>query len=212
MSDPVAEDLAAVTFPGDLPAGTTLLVAGAFPPPEQLLGLRALCRYGGAGDVAHVVTTTADAGTTRRQYAALPGNGPALGVVDTQSERQYMPSVYTAEPTVLTPSPGDLERLVMALSDLAGGGAPPGGTRHLLVRSLTPMLDRAPAERVGRTLERIAGFRGEDGHGFVGVDYTAHDEATLGTLERAVDGVLWVEGSPADGLRVEPDLSGRRGR
>lgn len=117
---------------------------------------------------------------------------PALALVDTTSEQQYVAAPYNEVPTVFLPSPGDLERLVIALCDLTETRPPPSESRHLVVRSLTPVLRAAPASRVYAVLERIAGLRAGSGISAIGLDYTAHDEKTIAELTKRVDGVLWV--------------------
>ncbi len=203
------EDEPAVSLPGSLAAGA-VLVAGPTDPAEDGLCLRALCAYRSPDDEALVVTTTEGADETRSRFEAVCPNvgGRPLAVVDTVSRREYLPSLYTEEPTVFTSSPGDLERIVLALSDLTRGGHPSSGGRHFVVRSLTPMLAAAPVERVPPVVERIAGLRTDDGYGFLGLDFTAHDEETVAELVACVDGVLWF--STADDGTVEFELRSTR--
>lgn len=202
------------TLPAALGGGMTVLVAGTVDPARHAVGLRALRRYGGDGDSAVVVTTTQGADATSDAYAAVgpDDSGPSLALVDATAGQQYVTARYDETPTASVPAPGDLERLVVALSELTATGPPSGGTRHLVVRSLTPVLRRAPTDRVCAVLDRILGLRAGDGIGVLGLDYTAHDEGTMAKLAGRVDGVLWVERRPDDRLALEFDPTRSRGR
>lgn len=180
----------------------TILVAGTVEPSRHDLGLRLLCQYGHADDAALVVTTAESADETLDRYREVcPGpDRPSLRLVDTASEEQSVTDRYGDTPVVFTPSAGDLERLVIALSDLTG---PANGTRHLLVRSLTPLLREAPTARVCRVLERVTGLRTGTGRCLLGLDYTAHDRETMAALSASVDGVLWVMRSSSRDLAFE---------
>lgn len=103
-------------------SGSTVLVASTGDPSRDALGLRILRRYGTATDTAFVVTTTESADRTIETYADLEAgtDRPSLGIVDTTSEQQSVSALYGETPVVFTPSPGDLERLVLALSELSG--------------------------------------------------------------------------------------------
>lgn len=182
-----------VAFPESLAAGSAVLVAGPTDPTVRALCLRALCRYRTPGDPTFVVATTEGADETRDRFEQVcpAGNRQTLAVVDTVSKRQYLSSIYSEEPTVFTAAPGDLERIVLGLSDLTGGRSSPGETRHLVVRSLTPLLDAAPVDRVAPVVERITGLRTDSGYAFFGLDFTAHDEETMADLAACVDGILW---------------------
>lgn len=202
-------------FPGGLTAGSTVLVATAGDPTRDAVGFRILCRYGTAGDTALVVTTGESVDPTIETFDRLcpDGERPSLGLVDTTSAEQSVSALYGGTPVVFTPSPGDLERLILALSELSGNAPPATGARHLLVRSLTPVLETASTARVCTVLDRITGIRSEAGLCLLGLDYTAHDEETMTALAGQVDGVLWVTRSPGDRLEFEyRPTSGRHGR
>lgn len=180
-------------LPEDLGGGSTVLVASAGDPSRYAVSLRILCAQGSAEDTALVVTTTESADRTIAVYDSLDAETgrPSLGIVDTTSEQQSISALYGETPVVFTPSPGDLERLVLALSELSGDTAT-GGTRHLVIRSLTPILAASSVTRVSTVLERIIGLRSETGLCLVGLDYTAHDAETMTALAGIVDGVLRV--------------------
>lgn len=182
------------TFPDGLSPGSTILIAGAVEPTMYAVGLRALCRYGHAADAAIVVTTTKSADQTFDTYETICAESDrlSLGLVDTTSKHQYVTALYSEAPVVFIPSPSDLERLVLALSELTGDRRPSNGTRHLVVRSLTPILKSSSTTRVCTVLERISGLRAGTGCCLLGLDYTAHDDETIAALIEQVDGVLWI--------------------
>lgn len=198
-------DLQVDALPDGLGGGSTVLVASAGDPSRYAVGLRILATHGTAEDTAFVVTTTESAGQTIETYEALGAKAalPSLGIVDTTSEHQSVSALYGETPVVFTPSSGDLERLVMALSDLSGNTSPSNGARHLIVRSLTPILQSASTARVRTVLARITGLRSETGLCLIGLDYTAHDEETMTAVVEHVDGVLWVTQPSPDRLAFE---------
>lgn len=191
-------------FPDSLTAGATVLVATAGRTTRTAVGLQALCGFGHAEDVALVVATTDSADRTVDRYETVCSNRtrPALELVDTTADQQVS-AMYDETPVVRTPSPGDLERLVLAVSELAEGGPPTDGERHLLVQSLTPILEVAPTDRVCTILDRMTGLRSQAGLCLLEIDYTAHDEGTMSALADRVDGVLWVSRSKSDGTTLD---------
>lgn len=58
----------------------------------------------------------------------------------------------------------------------------------------------------------VPGLRTEGGLGVLGLDYTAHAEATMERLGELADGVLWVRESPSGDIELEYDPSGERYR
>lgn len=199
-------------LPDSLSGGSTVLVATTGDPSQYAVCLRILCAQGTEEDTAFVVTTTESADRTAEIYHTLKGKtaGPTIRIVDTVSRQQSVPALYGETHVVFTPSPGDLERLVIALSDLSDSSAPNSGARHLVIRSLTPILKSSSPARVSTVLERITGLRSETGLGLLGIDYTAHDEETMAAIANIVDGVLWVtQPSPN---RLAFDYQSTRGR
>lgn len=199
-----AEALQVDPFPESLSGGSTVLVASAGDPSHYAVSLRILCTNGTAEDTAFVITTTESADQSIEIYESLDAETgrPSLGIVDTMSEQQSVSALYGETPVMFTPSPGDLERLVLALSDLSDT-IPTSGVRHLVIRSLTPILAASSATRVSTVLERITGLRSETGLGLLGIDYTAHDEETMTALADVVDGVLWVTQPSSNRLAFE---------
>lgn len=190
---------------------TTLLVAGTVDPTEYALCLRLLSRAGSGDDTAVIVTTTEERDDVVAHARNVePANGmPSMAVVDTVSEGQYLTAPYADVPTVYMPSAGDLERVVIGLSDLTGTVVPSTGTRHFVVRSLTPMIEGATTERVCRLLERTKGIQSGDGLGIFGIDFTAHDEESMTELIAVVDSLLWVSEGPDGRLQFELQRTGR---
>ncbi|WP_336331023.1 DUF7504 family protein [Haloarcula sp. CGMCC 1.2071] len=199
-------------LPDSLSGGATVLVATTGDPSQYAVCLRILCAQGTEEDTAFVVTTTESADRTIAVYDRLGGETgrPSISIVDTVSEQQSVSALYGETHVVFTPSPSDLERLVMALSDLSDSSAPSNGAHHLVIRSLTPILKASSITRVSTVLERITGLRSESGLCLLGIDYTAHDEETMAAIAALVDGVLWVtQPSPA---RLAFDYQPTRGR
>lgn len=199
-------------FPETLTGDRTLLVACPGPPRRYALGLQALTTGADAADTAIIVTTTETATRTIETFETLAADAPqpTLKFVDASSPDQSLNAVYDETPVIFTPSPGDLERLTIALTDLTDRNRSGDGDRHLVVRSLTPILETTPTERVETVLERITGLRTSNGLCLLGIDYTAHDEDTLQRISEHTDGILWVTRS-ADG-DLELDYQPSTGR
>lgn len=189
-------------LPGRLSGGSTVLVASTTDPSQYAVGLHLLSQYGASTDTAVTVTTTESVDRTVETYDRLGSDDdrPPLGIVDTTSEQQSVSALYDETPVVFTPAPGDVERLVVALSELTEQTAPASGERHLVVRSLTPILDAAPTPLVCRVLERITGLRSDGGLCLLGLDRSAHDGETMAAVAEQVDGVLRVTQAGPDRL------------
>lgn len=199
-------------LPDRLDEGSTVLVASIGDPSVDAISLQILRQYGTAADTAFVVTTTESAAQTIETYTSLARatDCPSLKIVDTVSEQQTVSALYGETPVVFTPSPGDLEQLVVMLSELAGHTASATGARHLVIRSLTPILESAATTQVCTTLDRITGLRSETGLCLLGLDYTAHDTETMMRLTDHVDGVLWVTQSSSGQLEFKYQPTRRR--
>jgi len=193
------------TFPDAFSEGATVLIASAGNPVRYDVDLHALCKYGDRTDQALIVTTTESASATLETYerhCADTGN-PAPSFVDTTATQPSVESLYGNTPVIYIPSPGDIERLVLALSDLSENQPVTNGNRHLLIRSLTPIITSTSTERVCSILDRITGLRTKRGLSLLGLDYTAHDDEAVTALARQVDGVLWVTESSPNRLEFE---------
>lgn len=182
------------SLPGALETGSTVLLAGSVDPATHAVGLRILRHFAGSDDLATVVTTTESADSTVNRFEAVSptSESPTLGLVDMVSEGKYISAFGESQPVVYVPGPADIERLVVGLSDLTTDRRPTSSSRHLLVRSFTPILERVPNDVVWSTLERIIGLRTGSGLALFGIEYTAHDQETMATLAEHVDGILWV--------------------
>lgn len=202
-------------LPGRLADGMTVLVAGPNDPSFDAVGLQILSELGRPADSALVVSTTESVTRTTETYDLVSSgtDRPSLGVVDTTSKRQSISVLSDDTPVVYTPAPGDIERLIVALSELTGDDAPGKGDRHLLVRSLTPILESTSLSLVCTALERITGLRTERGLCLLGVDQTAHDGETRRAITDVVDGVLRVTRTDHGQISFEFELtSGRYSR
>lgn len=208
MTDPVGassdQDVVVEGFPSELSPNATILVTGSVDPARYGIGLRALCRYGSVGDSGLVVTTTDSADQTRRSFENVCEKSEELplGIVDTTSQHQYVNQLYGVHPTVHIPTPGDLEKLVVALSDLGRNSSLPDGTHHLVVRSLTPILEGASTAHVFAVLDRLSQCRTKGGHCFLGVTSVEHDAKLIDELVERVDGVLSVTKAPENRVKV----------
>lgn len=202
-------------FPARFATGGTFLLACAGDPVATDIDLQALCSFGSQEETAFVVTTTKSAKTTVADLAryCAKADRPAVGMVDTTSEHQFVPSLFEGTPTIFTPSPDDLERLVLALSELTDRFPPGPAARHLLIRSLTPILASTPPDRLCSVLERLKGLRTESGLCLFGIDYTAHDPDVVDAISGVVDGVLWITPTGEDvELDFQPSSAGTRVR
>lgn len=181
-------------LPNRLHDGSTVLVATPKNPSQSAVCLHILCAQGTAKDSADVVTTTESAEETIEIYQTLKQRtgGPSIGIVDTVSKHQSLLALYDETHVVFTPSPGDLERLTVALSDLADSLPVTTGAHHLVIRSLTPILNSSSPARVSAVLDQILASRSEPGLSLFGIDYTAHDEEKMAAMAGLVDGLLWV--------------------
>lgn len=200
------EELATdVTFPDRFSTGATVLLASAGDPAKYAVDLHALCQYGNASDRALVVTTTESATETMAAFDRVcpESKRPSLGFVDTTSNQPSVSAIYDETPIILTPSPGDLERLVVALADLSEEKPPAQGERHLAIRSLTPILQSTSTTHVCAVLERIGGLRSGGGLCLFGLDYTAHDEETIEAVSQHVDAVLWITRDASDTIQLD---------
>lgn len=196
------------SFPDEVSAGSTVLIASADDPTRYALDLHALCEFGGADDTALIVTTTEGVIETLERYEELcpESNRPSLGFVDTTGTKPSAPALYRDASTVFIPSPGDLERLVIGLSDVSENTPPADAARHLIIRSLTPILDVTPTDHVCTVLDRVIGLRSKAGLCVLGIDFTAHDEETMRAVAEQVDGILWVSEPSAETLDLEYEL------
>lgn len=195
----------------ELPPDSSILIASSEPPARHGIGLRILCQNGRSDDIALVVTTLTGTEGTLHVYDRLCSEDscPSLRLVETTADYPPGRQSYKERPVVLVPGAGDIERIVLALSDLTDAHPNTGVTRHLLVDSLTPILRTVPTASVGRMIERIAGIRSGGGYCLFGLDYTAHSTETMAAVTDRVDGILWV--TQSDGT-IDLEYRPARGR
>lgn len=200
-TEPSGRDL---TAPGSIAASATYLVAGTLDPAAHGLPLRLLGRYAEPDDGALVVSTTESASATVERARSLRSGLPdgQLGVIDAVSREQYISALYEAVPSIYTTTPRDLERIVVALSELTTV-IRTTGSRHLVVRSLTPSFSETNADDVYRFVERVTGLRTGSGFTFLGLDLSAHDDAVVRELLQRVDGVLWADVRTDESMTVD---------
>lgn len=206
-SRPRTDDPPEIDFedvPGTVPDGSTLLVAKPAPLEEYALTPRLVDRYANPDEGRLVVTTTVDADRTIRNHRAISAEASdRLGIVDA-SDRRQPSSPFQQYPTVSLPHPGELTRIVLALWELNATMSSTCNRTHVVVRSLTPILEEEPIERVARVIDQLADRKREDdGLLVVSVEYTAHDEATMSYLRELVDAVVWAEVAADGPLELE---------
>lgn len=196
-----------------LRAGQTLLVAESGSLRRHAVDLRLLAAQSDPSEGAAFVTTETGSKAMLEAYESLGGEdrSDVLGVVDAVSHEQNLPASYRATPVSHVAGPHEVARLSMALADLLESSEREERRRHLVVQSLTPLLetsDPAVVERLVREVTRDS--RLVDGFSILRMDFTAHDEPTFQRLRDLADLVLWVEESPDDALDFEVEQVGSR--
>ena len=183
-----------LSAPDSIATPGTYLVAGTLDPAEHGLPLRLLGRYAESNDGVLVVSTTESASATIERVRSLCAGhmDGKLGVIDAVSRNQYISALYEAVPSIYTTTPRDLERIVVALSELTTA-VRTRDSRHLVVRSLTPSFSETNADDVYRFVERVVGLRTGSGLALLGLDLSAHDDAVVRELLQRVDGMLWAD-------------------
>lgn len=192
-------------LPNAVRPGGQILLACTEDPAAANIGIDLLTHYTSTGDHSVVVTTQADAESVLSVFEKIAGDTDhsSLSVLDSSGTKPAASDLYRAVPIVRIPSPINLERLVTGLAEITGQSRPHSGNRSLLVRSLTPLLERDSVERVLPIVDRIGGICSGTGLSLFGLDYTAHDEGTVNQLANRMDGVLWISKPSADGYAVE---------
>lgn len=190
---------------------TVTIVAGTDRDELSHVGMGLLVRNADIVDGAILLTTTMDAETSIDECASVgDSRKPDIAVIDTTSTGQSIPSVYSAIPTVFTPSPGDIERTSMALSDL--GSRLEGDRRpvHLLVDSLSDIVDGVGVESSLSVL-RQASVPSDDISGFTvaTLAYNEHSKATVDDVTEFADSVVWVE-TTDEGRKLSYQRGGRK--
>lgn len=200
------------SLPTDIPDGSAILVAKPASLLEHSLPLQITNRYAKPGDRRVVLTTTVDAERTIEQHLALSRGSPdeRVGVVDVSGE-DHPSAPFQKNPTVSLPDPSELTRIVMALWELGSTLSKRGSATHVVVRSLTPMLEAERLARVARVVEQLVERqRSVGGVAVFGIEYTSHDDRTMVELSEIVDGVVWVEETSDGQLRFDLQRSRNR--
>lgn len=195
-------DLEAI--PRSVPNGSVICVAGPSPLTDYALPLRITDRYTATDDCRIIVTTATGADETiAQQNAITPAGGHRVGVIDTTAD-EHVASLYQEHPTISLARTGELTQITLALWDLEEALSTACSTPHVIVRSLTPILEQAGLERVTNVLESVIEHQRAAGSLTVfGIEYTAHDERTMAALERLADGIVWVERTGQGDLELE---------
>lgn len=197
-----------------LRAGQTLLVAESGDLRRHALDLRLLAERSDPDEAAAFVATETGSDAMLSAYEAFETDGAAdvLGVADAVSHDQDLPPSYRKTPVSHVPGPQDVARLSVALADLSRSAEPDDRRRHLVVQSLTPLLDASAPEVACRFVRRITRDSTlVDGFSILRIDFTAHDEQTVKRVRELADFVLWVEESADGTLDAEVEQVGPAG-
>ncbi|WP_152423968.1 DUF7504 family protein [Natronorubrum tibetense] len=198
-------------IPDTISSSSTLCIAKPAPLTEHALPMRITNRYADRGDCRIIVTSSAGAEETIRQQKAIePLEESRIGVVDTTAN-DYLAALYQENPTISLPHSRELTQLSLAVWDLHETLSEPCEKTHIIIQSLTPILAEGRLESVINVLERwIEQQRATSSLTVFSIEYTEHDEATMVALERLVDGIVWVEQTERQKLRL--DYQRARGR
>lgn len=194
-----------------LGAGQTLLVAESGDLRHHDVALRLLAAQSDPAEGVAVVATKTSSEAVLGDFELLETDDAAdvLGVVDAVSHDQNLPASYRKTPISHVPGPQDVARISLALSDLTRQSEREDRRRHLVVQSLTPLLETSDPDVVCRFIRRATrDSRVVDGFSILTVDFTDHDERTMTRLRDCSDFVLWVEESPDDTLDFEVEQIG----
>ncbi|PSQ46958.1 hypothetical protein BRD15_07975 [Halobacteriales archaeon SW_6_65_15] len=199
---PTAEELPRVP---SLRAGQTLLIAESGDLRRHAVDLRLLAARSDPAEGAAFVTTETGSKATLEAYESLDAeeSSAVLGVVDAVSHDQNLPASYRETPVSHVAGPHDLARLSVAVGDLLGSSEREDRRRHLVVQSLTPLLETSDSDVVERFIRRTTHSAFVDGFSILRLDFTAHDERTLKRVRNLADVLLWVEESPDGALDFE---------
>lgn len=192
-------------LPNGLSGDSTILIATNGDPSKFTVCLYVLGQLAGQEDTATVVTTTESADQIVSFYDDLEPrlNSPSIDIIDTISKQQSLSARYSETRVVFIPAPSDVARLLMGFSELAHNSGSTEGAHHLVVRSLTPIIEVSSVAQVTSFIEQMAQYRSESGVSLLGIDYTAHDEETTEAISKLADGVLWVSQSSPDEFAFE---------
>lgn len=200
-----------------LEAGQTLLVAESGDLRQHNVDLRLLATRSDSSEGTAFLKTksTSEELLETEESLETDDSSDILGVVDAVSTDQNIASSYREIPVSYVVGPHELTRLSVALKNITDSSARVDRRQHLVVESLTPLLETSDPEAVCRFVGRITQNSAlVDGFSILTVDFTAHDERTIRMVRDLVDFVLWVEELPDGSLRfdVEQADSSKAGR
>lgn len=190
--------------PGKIPDSSAICIAKPAPLVEYAIPLHVTNRYTDRDDCRIIVTSSVSAEETiRQQQAITPSASSRLGVVDATAD-EYLASLYQKNPTISLPRPGELSQLALSVWELHEALSMSCSKTHVILRSLTPILEEEPLERVTNVLERLMEQqRSNSSLTVFSIEYTEHDEATMAVLEELVNGIFWIEQTGQQGLRLD---------
>lgn len=179
-----------------LEAGQTLLVAESGDLRHHDVDLRLLATRSDSSEGTAFLKTKSTSKELLEADKSLEteDSSDILGVVDAVSNDQNLPASFRETPVSYVAGPHELTRLSVALKNITDSSAREDRRQHLVVESLTPLLETSDPEVVrrfvGRTTQNSALV---DGFSILTVDFTTHGERTVRMLRDLVDFVLWVE-------------------
>lgn len=190
--------------PDKIPDDSAICIAKPAPLVEYAIPLHVTNRYTDRDDCRIIVTSSVSAEETiRQQQAITPSASSRLGVVDATAD-EYLASLYQKNPTISLPRPGELSQLALSVWELHEALSMSCSKTHVILRSLTPILEEEPLERVTNVLERLMEQqRSNSSLTVFSIEYTEHDEATMAVLEELVNGIFWIEQTGQQGLRLD---------
>nr|WP_126663559.1 hypothetical protein [Haloterrigena salifodinae] len=125
-----------------------------------------------------------------------------LEIIDTTAD-EHLEALYQENPIISIPRSGDLTQVTLALWDLEESFSKTHPT-HVVLRSLTPILNDSSIEGVRNVLENVIEHqRSRSCLTIFSVEYTEHSEPTMAAPESLVDGVVWVEQTSNDELQLD---------
>lgn len=191
-------------IPDTISDDSTICIAKPAPLTEYAVPLRITDRYTAANDCRIIVTSSVSAEETIQQQKSLTHTAASrIGVVD-MTAGEHLESLYQENPTISIPRPGELSQLAIAVWDLHEALSTSCSKTHVILRSLTPILDEEPLERVTNVLERlIRRQRSSSSLTVFSIEYTEHDEATIAAFKDLADGIVWVEQAGDRNLRLD---------
>ncbi|WP_152423384.1 DUF7504 family protein [Haloterrigena salina] len=186
-------------IPETVPDGAALCIAKPAPLTEYALPLHITNQYADGEDCRIIITSSITAEETIRQEQQVVATADRrLGIIDTTAD-EHLEALYQENPIISIPRSGDLTQVTLALWDLEESFSKTYPKTHVILRSLTPILNDSSIEGVRNVLETVIEHqRSRSCLTVFSVEYTEHSEPTMAALEILVDGVVWVEQTAND--------------